>query len=183
MKLAEIAQKLGCRIEGSAELEITGVAGLENAQPGQLTFLSNPKYRAMVETTRASAILLGEGAALRRPPGAPPLAVLRSENTYLSFAHAIALFYQPPKYSPGVHPTAAVASSARILRYRRPRHFAKRRHHWRRRFRLRPPGRRPLVQDPSVRPRCDRRRCRGSIELLCGSRDHRRNTHPARRKN
>ncbi len=114
MKLAEIAQKLGCRIEGNAELEITGVAGLENAQPGQLTFLSNPKYRALVETTRASAILLGEGAALRRPPGAPPLAVLRSENTYLSFAHAIALFYQPPKYSPGVHPTAAVASSARI---------------------------------------------------------------------
>src|SRR2546422_7035487 len=94
MKLAEIAQKLGCRIEGNAELEITGVAGLENAQPGQLTFLSNPKYRALVETTRASAILLGEGAALRRPPGAPPLAVLRSENTYLSFAHAIALFYQ-----------------------------------------------------------------------------------------
>src|SRR2546427_7331691 len=81
MKLAEITQKLGCRIEGNAELEITGVAGLENAQPGQLTFLSNPKYRALVETTRASAILLGEGAALRRPPGAPPLAVLRSENT------------------------------------------------------------------------------------------------------
>src|SRR2546427_10687220 len=114
MKLADIAQKLGCRIEGNAELEITGVAGLENAQPGQLTFLSNPKYRAMVETTRASAILLGEGAAIRRPPGAPPLVVLRSENTYLSFAHAIALFYQPPQYSSGIHPTAAVASSARI---------------------------------------------------------------------
>lgn len=114
MKLAEIAKHLGCRIEGDSSLDITGVAGLENAEPGQLTFLANPKYRNLVETTCASAILIAEGAPIRRPPAAPPLSVLRSANTYLSFAKAIGLFYQPPKYSPGIHPTATVARSARI---------------------------------------------------------------------
>jgi len=108
MKLAEIAQRLSCELEGDAQIEIFGVAGIAEAQPGQLTFLANPRYRAAVKTTRASAILVSRDA------GPVPLAALRSENPYLDFARAIEIFYQPPHYAPGIHPTAVVAATARI---------------------------------------------------------------------
>lgn len=115
MKLGEIAQRLDCRLEGDASVEITGVAGIEAAQAGQLTFLSNPRYRRAAGTTRASAIIIGKAVELQpRPGGRPALAALRSENPYLDFARAIEFFYQPPRYAPGVHPTAVVRASARI---------------------------------------------------------------------
>ncbi len=108
MNLAELARQLGCQLEGDGALEITGVAGVEEAGPGQLTFLANPKYRAAARATRASAILLAPGEA------APPIAVLRSGNPYLDFARALEFFYRPPRYAPGIHPTAIVAPSARV---------------------------------------------------------------------
>jgi UDP-3-O-[3-hydroxymyristoyl] glucosamine N-acyltransferase len=114
MKLAELAQKLGCRLEGPPELEISGVAGMEHAEPGQLTFLANRKYFALLKTTRASAILMEEGVAIDRDPSQPPLAALRSANPYLAFAQAIELYYQAPKYAPGIHRTAVIAETARI---------------------------------------------------------------------
>src|SRR6516225_2518183 len=114
MKLAELAQKLGCRLEGPPELEISGVAGMEHAEPGQVTFLANRKYFALLKTTRASAILLEEGVAIERDALQPPLAALRSSNPYLAFAQAIELFYQAPKYGGGIHPTAVVAKTAKI---------------------------------------------------------------------
>jgi UDP-3-O-[3-hydroxymyristoyl] glucosamine N-acyltransferase len=114
MKLSEVAQKLECRLEGSPELEIRGVAGIERAEPGQITFLANRRYFPMLKTTRASAVLVEEGIALEREASQPPLAALRSANPYLAFAHAIELFYQPPRYAPGVHPTAIIAKSAHI---------------------------------------------------------------------
>ncbi len=114
MKLGEIAERLNCRLEGDPGVEITGVAGIEAAQAGQLTFLSNPRYRRAVGTTRASAIILGKEVELKPRPGRPALAALRSENPYLDLARAIELFYQPPRYASGTHPTAVVAASARI---------------------------------------------------------------------
>jgi UDP-3-O-[3-hydroxymyristoyl] glucosamine N-acyltransferase len=114
MKLGEVAQKLSCRLEGDAQIEITGVAGIEHAGPGQITFLANRRYFPLLKTTRASAVLLEEGIAIEREGGLPALAALRSANPYLAFAHSIAFFYQPPRYSPGIHPTAVIAKSARI---------------------------------------------------------------------
>ena len=114
MKLLEVAQKLGCRLEGAADVEIHGVAGIEIAQPGQITFLANRRYFPLLKTTRASAVLIDERIALDRAAGLPPIAVLRTANPYLAFAHAIELFYQPPRYAPGVHSTAIVAETARI---------------------------------------------------------------------
>lgn len=108
MKLKEIAARLQCKFEGDPELEITGVAGIEDAQPGQLTFLSNRRYRLEVAKTRASAIIVApseEGISL-------PL--LRAEDPYLSFAHAIELFYRAPRYDPGIHPSAVISKSAKI---------------------------------------------------------------------
>jgi UDP-3-O-[3-hydroxymyristoyl] glucosamine N-acyltransferase len=108
MKLSEIARRLGCQIDGNGEIEITGVAGINEAQAGQLTFLANRKYAPAVKTTRASAIVIAKDA------GPQPLAALRSDNPYLDFARAIELFYQPPQYAPGIHPTAVISTKAKI---------------------------------------------------------------------
>jgi UDP-3-O-[3-hydroxymyristoyl] glucosamine N-acyltransferase len=108
MKLGALASQLGCPLEGNAEIEITGVAGIAEARPGELTFLVNKKYRSALETTSASAILIAPG-------GAPPrIAALRSANPYLDFARALEIFYVAPRYAPTVHSTAVIASSARI---------------------------------------------------------------------
>jgi UDP-3-O-[3-hydroxymyristoyl] glucosamine N-acyltransferase len=114
MKLSEVAQKLGCRLEGAADVEIRGVAGIEHAEAGQVTFLANRRYFPLLKTTRASAVLVEEGIPVARDSSLPPLAALRSANPYLAFAHALELFYQPPRYTPGIHPTAILATSARI---------------------------------------------------------------------
>ena len=114
MNLAEIAQKLACRLEGAPDTEIHGISGIENAQPGHITFLANRRYFSLLKTTRASAILVEDGIELHRDPGMPPIASLRTPNPYLAFAHAIELFYQPPRYEPGVHSTAVIAKSARV---------------------------------------------------------------------
>jgi UDP-3-O-[3-hydroxymyristoyl] glucosamine N-acyltransferase len=106
MKLREIADALGCRLEGDGHLEIAGVAGIEHAGPGLLTFLANPKYAPRVKHTKASAILVSE------PLAGLPIACLVSANPYLDFARALALFYQPPKPTLGIHPLAYVAPSA-----------------------------------------------------------------------
>src|SRR2546423_475268 len=114
MKLSEVAQRLACRLEGSPEIDVHGVAGIEHAQAGQITFLANRRYFPLLKTTRASAVLIDERIALDREPGLPAIAALRCANPYLAFAHAIELFYQAPRYAPGVHPTAVVSNSARI---------------------------------------------------------------------
>ena len=114
MKLSEVAQKLGCRLEGAPDTEIHGIAGIEHAEPGHITFLANRRYFALLKTTRASAVLVEDGIALDRGPALPPIAALRTANPYLAFAHAIELFYQPPRYDPSVHPTAVIAKSARV---------------------------------------------------------------------
>jgi UDP-3-O-[3-hydroxymyristoyl] glucosamine N-acyltransferase len=108
MKLGEIAKKLGCELEGDAGVEITGVAGIEEAKAGELTFLVNRKYRSALRTTKASAVLVSRGE------DAIPLAALRSANPYLDFARAIEFFHPAPNYAPGIHATAVVAKSARI---------------------------------------------------------------------
>src|SRR6267143_618673 len=114
MKLSEVAQKLGCRLEGSPEIEIRGVAGIEHAESDQLTFLANRRYFPLLKTTRASAVLIEEGVTLERESGLPELAALRSPNPYLAFAYAIELFYQSPRYAPGIHPSAVIAKTAHI---------------------------------------------------------------------
>lgn len=109
MKLSRISIELDVRLDsGSPDTDITGVAGIDEARPDQITFVANPKYAAAAKTTRAGAVIVGEDF--------PPLSVptLRSKNPYLTFAQAIELFYQPPRYEPGIHPTAVIDSSAKI---------------------------------------------------------------------
>jgi UDP-3-O-[3-hydroxymyristoyl] glucosamine N-acyltransferase len=108
MKLREIAEALGCQLEGDGELEITGLAPIEQAGPSELTFLANPKYSPKVKHTRAGAILVAE--AVR----GLPIASLVSSNPYLDFARALELFYQPPRPAPGISPLASIAPTAEI---------------------------------------------------------------------
>ncbi|HLH43511.1 MAG TPA: UDP-3-O-(3-hydroxymyristoyl)glucosamine N-acyltransferase [Bryobacteraceae bacterium] len=108
MKLSDLAARLGCGLAGDGSIEITGVAGMDHAQPSELTFLANPKYAHRVKETRAGAILTA--APLEKSAAAQ----LISANPYLDFARALALFYQPPRPKPGIHPLACVAASARV---------------------------------------------------------------------
>ncbi len=95
-------------LQGDSTAEITGVAGIEDAGPGQITFVDNPKYAAFARTTRPRAVLV--------KPDFPEIAAatLRLANPYLAFARAIEVFYQPPVYAPGVHPTAVIDPTAVI---------------------------------------------------------------------
>ena len=108
MTLAEIAERLGCRLEGDGALVITRVATLDDAGPGDLTFLANPKYASRVATTRAAAIILADDAT------PAPCAMLRSPQPYRSFAQALVLLGRNERPTAGVHPTAVVAPDARV---------------------------------------------------------------------
>jgi UDP-3-O-[3-hydroxymyristoyl] glucosamine N-acyltransferase len=108
MKLGELATKLGAELRGDAELEITGVKGIEEAGPAEVTFVANPKYAGLARTTRAAAVLV--------EPEFPEIeaATLRLKNPYLAFSRALGFFYQPPVYAPGIHPTAVIDPTAVI---------------------------------------------------------------------
>ena len=109
MKLSQISAALGTRLENaSPDTKITGVAGIEHAGPGQITFLANVKYTAAAKTSKASAVIVAENFP------AISTGMLRSENPYLAWAKAIELFYQAPRYAPGVHPTAVIHPTAKI---------------------------------------------------------------------
>jgi len=99
---------LGAELRGDAELEVTGVKGIEEAGPTEITFVANPKYAGLARKTQAAAVLVEpefqEIAA----------ATLRIQNPYLAFSRALGLFYQPPAYDPGIHPTAVIDTTAEI---------------------------------------------------------------------
>jgi UDP-3-O-[3-hydroxymyristoyl] glucosamine N-acyltransferase len=109
MKLGQLAATLGASLEnGSPDLEITGVAGIEHARTGEITFVANPKYAAAVRSTKASAVIVDHAFP------AAGTTLLRVKNPYFAFARALELFYQPPHYAPGIHPTAVVHPTAKI---------------------------------------------------------------------
>lgn len=108
MKLGELATRLGCKLEGSPDLTITGVTGMEEAGESDLTFLANPKYIRKLHTTRAAAVIVGPDVQSADRP------VLRSDNPYLSFAKALEIFFPPPRSPLGIHPTAVIAAGVKI---------------------------------------------------------------------
>ncbi len=105
MKLTDLAIQLGCQLHGD-DADITGVAGMESAGNSEVTFLANPKYAPRLKHTRAAAVLATQPVQGIR--------TLVSANPYLDFARALALFYQPPRPQPGIHPLASIAASATI---------------------------------------------------------------------
>jgi UDP-3-O-[3-hydroxymyristoyl] glucosamine N-acyltransferase len=109
MKLIELAQSTGAQLEGDGDLEIVGAAGLDIANTGEITFLANPRYTSQVETTRASAIFLGEGVDSKRN-----IAVLRTRDPYLAYTRALKLFHPQPTFVAFIHETAVIDSTAHV---------------------------------------------------------------------
>ncbi|HEX7296604.1 MAG TPA: UDP-3-O-(3-hydroxymyristoyl)glucosamine N-acyltransferase [Pyrinomonadaceae bacterium] len=110
MKLSELARLTVARVETNGDdIEISGAAGLDEARPGDVTFLANPRYTPQVSTTKASAIYLSEEATTDRR-----ISILRTKDPYLAYTRALRLFYPEPKVEPSIHPSAVIDSTARI---------------------------------------------------------------------
>lgn len=112
MTLGELARRLDCPVEGDAAIEIRRVAKLEDAGPGDLAFLANPKYAAKLASTRASAVIMnGEDLPARK---AYCGAVIRSPSPYLTFAQAAQVLAPVQAMAAGIHRLAAVAPDATV---------------------------------------------------------------------
>jgi UDP-3-O-[3-hydroxymyristoyl] glucosamine N-acyltransferase len=110
MKLSELARLTGARIEeADADLEIMGAAGLDDAVAGQVTFLANPRYTPRLQTTRASAVFLGEEVDVRQA-----IAPLRTRDPYLAYTRALRLFHPEAAFDPFIHPSAVIDPTARL---------------------------------------------------------------------
>jgi UDP-3-O-[3-hydroxymyristoyl] glucosamine N-acyltransferase len=108
-RLSEIAAKLGGRVLGDAEVQISQIASLETAQPDQISFLTNSKYRAQLAGTRAGAVILAEEDA--DSTGLPRIV---SDNPYAYFARVSALLNPLPEVRPGIHSSAVIGAGAKI---------------------------------------------------------------------
>ncbi|GAB4127204.1 MAG: UDP-3-O-(3-hydroxymyristoyl)glucosamine N-acyltransferase [Sideroxydans sp.] len=107
--LAEIVARLGGIIEGDEQTRIARIATLEKAQPGDIAFLANAKYRKQLESSHASAFIVGHAdAGLTAKPR------IVAANPYAYFARLSALLNPPQVYAPGVHPTAVIAPGAQV---------------------------------------------------------------------
>ncbi|MDP2269744.1 MAG: UDP-3-O-(3-hydroxymyristoyl)glucosamine N-acyltransferase [Archangium sp.] len=113
---AQLAALVGGTVEGDGAVQVTGVAGLDQAQAGQLSFFGNQKYKKALAATKASVVLVA--------PGAPP----RGEKTYvvvqnphLAFARVAQTFSPAKQHAPGisvkatVHPSAKVDATATVM--------------------------------------------------------------------
>jgi len=107
--LRELAQCAGAELRGDPDIEIRGVATLDQAQPGDLAFLYNRRYRKFLKVTAASAVVLSAADA-----DDCPVAALVMDNPYLGYARAATLLAPAFPSSRGVHPTAVVEPHARV---------------------------------------------------------------------
>src|SRR5919197_55779 len=111
MKLSELAGRTGARAdEKDSDLEIRGAAGLDEAEAGHVTFLANPRYTPRLQTTRASAVYVGEGVEL----GREDIAALRAPDPYLAYTRALRVFHPEAEFEPFIHPSAVVDPTARL---------------------------------------------------------------------
>jgi UDP-3-O-[3-hydroxymyristoyl] glucosamine N-acyltransferase len=118
MKLSEIGAFLGGEVAGDGNLEISRVAKIEDAGPGEISFVANPKYRKFLASTSASAVLIAKSEVydeLRLR--ASPLTVIRVDDPYMAFLRLIDRFHPPSKpLAKGTHPSAHIAATASIGR-------------------------------------------------------------------
>ncbi len=107
MNLRDLAARLGCTLRGDGAVEVSRVRGIEDAGPGDLTFVSNPRYVPRLATTRASAVIV-------TPELETPVPSLLAANPYLAFARAVAILHPQASPPPGVHPTAVIDPTAEL---------------------------------------------------------------------
>lgn len=109
MKLIEIAKFVKGELVGDPDIPISGLAKIQSASNGELTFLANPKYRKYLESTKASAILISKNQQ------SPDINHIRVDDPYMSFLEVLSLFYpvKDPDFN-GIHTTAVVDDTADI---------------------------------------------------------------------
>ncbi|HDJ86470.1 MAG TPA: UDP-3-O-(3-hydroxymyristoyl)glucosamine N-acyltransferase [Chromatiales bacterium] len=109
LALGDLAARVGGDLRGDASCLIEGVAPLEDARPGTISFLANPRYRRHLADTGASAVILSESDL----PGCPCAAIV-SDHPYLTYARVAGLFAPTPPVRRGIHPTAFVSPASRV---------------------------------------------------------------------
>ena len=109
MTLEELAKYIGAEVIGDGSLDVSSVATLEDARPGQISFVANPKYAKLIETTKASAVVVGLNVNSDR------VALLRTKDPYYAYSQAIVALHGHRKHPhQGVHPKAFVEPSATV---------------------------------------------------------------------
>jgi UDP-3-O-[3-hydroxymyristoyl] glucosamine N-acyltransferase len=111
ISLADLAARLELPFQGDGEVRLEGVATLQNALPGRLSFLANSRYRQYLAGTQAAAVVVAPQDAEHCPVPA-----LVSPNPYAAYARAAALLYPPAPPQQGIHATACVDERARVAR-------------------------------------------------------------------
>ncbi len=121
MKLSKIISQLGQAVKAESltiqpdqDLEITGVAAIDEAKSGTLSYVEGTKFASWIDSTGASALILPEDEKLQNQATARGIAWLTTTEPRLLFAKAIALFYQPYHPSAEIHPTAVIHPTAHI---------------------------------------------------------------------
>lgn len=109
-RLEELAARIAGRVVGNGEREIRGVATLDRAGPGELSFLTNPKYRKAAEGSRAGAVLVGPGVRLAGRD------LLEAPEPYVALAEILELFHPETRPPAGVSPEARIAEGVRAGR-------------------------------------------------------------------
>jgi UDP-3-O-[3-hydroxymyristoyl] glucosamine N-acyltransferase len=107
--LETVAKAIDGEVVGDGSVEITGVAGIREAQEGDLTFLAHPRYEHYLAETRASAIIVAENHRSVAKP------LIRNSNPYLAFLKAVCFFRgEERRPDPGIHRSAIVAPDASV---------------------------------------------------------------------
>jgi len=108
MKLKEIADFLQAELIGDGDLEISGLAPIEEAKEGDITFVANPKYKKYLATTKASAAIVSLDVKKA------PIALIRTKNPYLAYALIAQLFYKWPYGFKGISHQAFIAEDVHL---------------------------------------------------------------------
>ena len=109
LSLAELAHRTGATLRGDGAVAVARVATLESAEPGAIAFLANPKYRPLLASTRASAVIVAPEMT-----GDTALPGLVDPNPYAIFAKVAALLHPRATVAAGVDPSAVVDPTATI---------------------------------------------------------------------
>ena len=109
VRLGELAVRFGCELRGDPDATVERVATLQDAQPGTLSFLANPKYRKHLAGTGASAVVLDAASAAECPTNA-----LIAANPYATYARIAQVLHPEPAFAGGRHPTAVIDPQAQV---------------------------------------------------------------------
>ncbi|HVT87902.1 MAG TPA: UDP-3-O-(3-hydroxymyristoyl)glucosamine N-acyltransferase [Tepidisphaeraceae bacterium] len=110
MRLDELARQIDAEVVGDGSLEVNTVSTLDDAQPGQISFLANAKYQKQLEATKASAVIVAKSISSNNR-----LTLLKTSDPYFAFRQAVVLLHGYRQHPhEGVHPKAHVEETATI---------------------------------------------------------------------